>query len=207
MFANNADDATTVRIWFDPACPFAWITSRWLLELEALGEVRTHMSVMSLAVLDEHNEVPAEYRVRLNSFWGAVRLAVAVESHRGQGALRDLYTALGSIRHVEGQPLDARALHRALDETGLPLDLADVAVDPAWDQVVRASHDEGVSLVGADVGTPILQTPEGAIFGPILTKIPRGADASRLWANVRALVADENFFELKRTRDRTPEFD
>lgn len=205
--ASEEQSQLRVDFWFDPACPFAWITSRWMLELEALGQVRVEFHVMSLSILDEDREVSAEYREKMKGFWAAVRVAIATEDRFGQSALRDLYTALGTRRHEENRTLDSSTISEALVACGLPQDLVLAAQTEDYDDAVRASHLQGVSLVGSEVGTPILLLPEGAVFGPIMTRIPRGPAAVEVWEGVRQLAANEHFFELKRTRTRAPEFD
>ncbi len=196
-----------VDLWFDPACPFAWVTSRWMLELEQLRQARVEFHVMSLSVLDEARVVTPEYRKKMDGFWAAVRVAVATERRHGQSALRDLYTAMGVRRHQLGQDLNASTIREALVVCGLPEDLVLAAHSDEFDHAVRASHNHGVELVGPDVGMPILLLPEGAVFGPIMTRIPRGSAAIEVWESVRRLVAHDDFFELKRTRTRAPEFD
>jgi protein-disulfide isomerase-like protein with CxxC motif len=204
---------TAVEMWFDPVCPWAWLTSRWLLEVERVRDVQVRFRPMSLAVLNEHREnLPEAYRQGLRKAWGPVRVVVATELSYGQSAVRDLYTALGTLIHLEkvpiGRDLYANALHRA----GLPHTLGNAALDTAYDDAVRASHLEGMTPVGEDVGTPVIHVHVApgevvAYFGPVITPAPRAEAAGRLWDGALLAASTDGFFELKRTRTRPPVFD
>lgn len=203
---------TTAEMWFDPICPWAWLTSRWLLEVERIRDVSVRFRVMSLAVLNEHRDnLPEAYRQSLREAWGPVRVAIATELAYGQTAVRDLYTTLGTLIHLEkvpvGRDLYANALHRA----GLPHTLANAALDTVYDDALRASHLEGMAPVGEDVGTPVIHVHVAhgevvAFFGPVITPAPRGEAAGRLWDGVLLTASTDGFFELKRTRTRRPQF-
>ena len=203
---------TNVDLWVDPTCPWAWITSRWLLEVERVRDVRVTFHVMSLAVLNEHKEVSEEYRRLLGTAWGPVRVLVAAEAEYGNRALRPLYGAMGERIHLRRTGRGRDMLLGALQEAGLSTALADVAESTQFDQRLRASHAAGMDPVGEDVGTPVIhiRRPDGdpiAFFGPVVTPIPRGAAAGRLWDGVLAVAGTDGFFEIKRTRDRKPVFD
>jgi len=191
---------TIADMWFDPRCPWAWLTSRWLLEVERSRDVQIRFHVMSLAVL---NDKPLA--------GDSVRVAIAVEQHYGQEALRRLYTALGSRIH-HGQQAPGRDLYAAaLAEIGLPPALADAAFSDGFDDAVRESHEAGMRPVGQDVGTPVIHVPgpDGqliAFFGPVIARAPRGEAAGRLWDGVLLVAGTEDFYELKRTRTREPVF-
>lgn len=198
---------TDVDFWFDPACPWAWLTSRWLLEAAKVRRIQPRFRVMSLAVLNEGRELDEGYRKFLTTAWGSVRVCVAVIDHGGSAAVGRFYTELGTRMHNGQQPADAATLTEALTAADLPAELADAAEDPAYDDAVRASHTEGVSLVGADVGTPIIRVAGLSIFGPVVTPAPKGEAAGRLWDGVLLIAGTEGFYELKRTRDAPPVFD
>lgn len=201
-----------VDMWFDPTCPWAWITSRWLLEVEQVRPVDVRFHVMSLSVLNEGRDLPADYRTMLDAAWGPVRVAVAAEQVHGHQALRALYTAMGTRLHPGRQPIGPEFYAESLREAGLEPELAAAAGSTAYDRRLRDSHEEGMAPVGLDVGTPVIHAPgpDGrriAFFGPVVTPIPRGAAAGRLWDGVLLVAGTEGFYELKRTRDARPTFD
>ncbi|MBM0258704.1 DsbA family protein [Micromonospora sp. 4G55] len=215
------NDRGTVDMWFDPVCPWAWVTSRWLLEVERVRPVDVRFNVMSLAVLNEGNDdVPEPYRDRPDEYfelrrrsWGPVRICVAAAQAHGQGVLRDLYTAFGTRIHPGGQPLGDALNRAALADAGLDPALAAVADSTTHDDAVRASHDAGMKPVGTDVGTPVIHAPGPvagetvAFFGPVVTPAPRGEAAGRLWDGVLLVAGTSGFYELKRSRDLGPSFD
>lgn len=197
---------TDVDFWFDPICPWAWITSRWMLEVEQVRDVRTRWQVMSLAVLNEGRDMPPDYADAMRRAWGPVRVCTAARLAHGDEVLLPLYTAIGTRFHHE-QRRDLDALAEAVVEAGLPKDLVDAAQSEEYDAEVRKSHEDGISRVGMDVGTPVIALGDTAFFGPVVSPIPRGEAAGRLWDGVLLVAETDGFFELKRTRDRPPIFD
>jgi hypothetical protein len=190
-------------MWFDPLCPWAWLTSRWLLEVERAREVEVRFHVMSLAVLNSQPMTATS--------WGPVRVAIAAEQQFGNAVLRDLYTALGTRLHHDKQQVGPDLYAGALADAGLPAELADAAGSLLYDDVLRASHERGMDPVGQEVGTPIIHVPgpDGrtiAFFGPVIARAPRGEAAGRLWDGLLLVAGTEDFFEIKRTRTRRPEF-
>ncbi|MEZ5158555.1 MAG: DsbA family protein [Candidatus Nanopelagicales bacterium] len=203
---------THVDFWFDPMCPWAWMTSRWMLEVEQVRDVEVQWHVMSLAVLNEGREMPEEYRDFLVQAWKPVRVVVAAQRARGPAVTLDLYTALGEQIHVGGTRDIDEAIAKALAGVGLPAELAQAAETDALDDVLRASHHRGMDPVGQDVGTPVIHVPGAdgtpiAFFGPVVSPAPKGEAAGRLWDGVLAVAGTPGFFELKRSRDVEPIFD
>jgi hypothetical protein len=202
---------TDVDLWVDPACPWAWITSRWLLEVERVRDVRVRFHVMSLAVLNENRDVSDSYRELLAQAWGPVRVMIAAEQAHGPGVVRPLYDAMGTRIHLRSSGLGRDMIIGALQEAGLSPALAAAAESDEYDAQLRASHAAGMGPVGEDVGTPVIHVPrlDGepiAFFGPVITPAPRGEAAGRLWDGVLAVAGTDGFFELKRTRTRGPIF-
>ena len=204
----SEQEPTPVDFWFDPLCPWAWITSRWILEVQQVRPVRVRWRVMSLAVLNEGKEGMSErYQELMKQAWGPVRVAIAAEQKFGPEVLGPLYTALGTRFHHEKAPKDRPTIEAALAEAGLPTDLAGAMDSTEYDTALRASHTEGIERVGHDVGTPIISMNGTSIFGPVVTPIPRGEAAARLWDGVNLVTQTDGFFELKRSRTRDPIFD
>jgi predicted DsbA family dithiol-disulfide isomerase len=190
----------TADFWFDPVCPFAWITSRWMLEVEKVRDVDTRWHVMSLAHLNKDKDIPDSYRKFLEPARGPVRVLVAAAQRHGDEVLLPLYTAMGNRIHLEKQPVDREMIAGAVAEAGLEPDLVDAMDDTSYDEAVARSHHEGMDQVGEDVGTPTIAFNGSAFFGPVLSRIPRGDDAGRIWDGAVALASFPYFFELKRTR-------
>jgi protein-disulfide isomerase-like protein with CxxC motif len=199
---------TNVDFWFDPLCPFAWITSRTMLEAEQVRDIEVTWHVMSLAYLNEKkDDISDEYRERLKDAWQPVRVCMAVSQEYGQEKLAEIYTALGTRKHTDGREKYDRALvEEALESIGVPTALADAMDDDSYDDAIRKSHHLGMDQVGYDVGTPTIAIDGQAFFGPVLTRIARGEDAGRIWDGAVALSAFPYFAELKRTREKELDF-
>jgi len=198
---------TRAEFWFDPLCPWAWITSRWMLEVEAVRGVSTSWHVMSLAYLNaDKPDLSEDYRRVLAEAWGPVRVCAAAAAGNGEEVLGPLYTALGTRFHVEKLPKQRSTLVAALEEAGLSPSLADAAEDPSYDEAIKQSHHAGMDQVGYEVGTPVISIEGVAFFGPVVSPIPRGEAAGRLWDGVLAVAGTDGFFELKRSRTRPPIF-
>ena len=204
----TSETTTAADFWFDPACPFAWITSRWMLEVEQVRDVRTTWHVMSLAVLNEGRDgLDDGYKEFLKTAWGNVRVLIAAEQAHGNEVLLPLYTALGTRLHVEKKERSRETIEEVLAEVGLPLSLADAWDSTEYDEDVRKSHQGAIDLVGEDVGTPTIGVDGAGFFGPVLTKAIRGEDAGKIWDASVTLSGYPQFYELKRTREQGPIFD
>jgi protein-disulfide isomerase-like protein with CxxC motif len=201
-------EPTQVDFWFDPLCPWAWITSRWMLEVEKVRPVEARWHVMSLAVLNENkDDLPERYKEAMAKAWGPVRLCVAAEQKHGAETVLPLYTAIGRRFHDEQAERDRGLFEAAIAEAGLPADLIDAMDSTEYDEAVRTSHAEGIDRVGYEVGTPVLTVNGASIFGPVVSPIPRGEAAAKLWDGVLLVTGTDGFFELKRSRTRDPIFD
>ncbi|MFI6766708.1 DsbA family protein [Streptomyces sp. NPDC050355] len=208
---------TPADFWFDPLCPWAWLTSRWMLEVEKVRPVEVRWHVMSLAVLNEDklDTLPEEYRENMRpggKAWGPVRVVVAAQQLHGDEAVGRLYTALGTRFHNEGLGVNPESIAAALEDAGLPADLIEYAGKDTYDTQLRASHKEGIDLVGQEVGTPVIAVPGSdgepiAFFGPVVTPAPKGEQAAKLWDGTLMVASTPGFYEIKRTRTQPPVFD
>ncbi|MFD1663464.1 DsbA family protein [Streptomyces caeni] len=207
---------TPVDFWFDPLCPWAWMTSRWVLEVEKVRDIEVQWHIMSLAVLNEDklDQLSEEYREMLaTQAWQPVRVVTAAWQKHGAQVLGPLYTALGTRFHNLGEGPTREAMAAALEEAGLPADLIDYAdqEDFEFEAELRASHKDGIDKVGQEVGTPVIAVPDGngeqlAFFGPVVTPAPKGEEAAKLWDGTLAVASVPGFYEIKRTRTKGPDF-
>lgn len=206
----NAQDREDMQFWFDPLCPWAWITSRWMLEVEQVRPVRVDWRIMSLAYLNlvqrQGEGLSEEYLARMAGAWGPVRVCAAAAAQAGPGVLGPLYTAIGARFHNQGRREDPAAVPEALHEAGLPASLAAAAESADFDEAIRKSHHEAFDEVGLDVGTPVVRIRGKALFGPVITPAPQGEAAGELWDGLVLVSKADGFFELKRSRDRRPSF-
>ena len=199
--------ATAVEFWFDPSCPWAWMTSRWVDEVARLRDIRVTWNIMSLAVLNEDNDVDDDYRAFFPRALRYTRLVAAAKELHGQETVKRLYDALGTRIHPGGSKDPDEVIPAALAEIGLPADFARYADSEEFDAQMRASHFDGIERVGQDVGTPVIAVNGVAFFGPVISPAPKGQQAVALWDGVVAAASYDGFFELKRSRTTGPIFD
>ncbi|GAB3567240.1 mycothiol-dependent nitroreductase Rv2466c family protein [Spelaeicoccus albus] len=191
--------AQTVDFWFDPVCPWAWMTSRWIHEVATVRDIDVRWHVMSLAILNDKDTTdPA---------WLPVRVVTAAAEQHGNEVVGDLYTAIGSRIHPGGEQDFRVAVASALAELELPAELIKYGDTTDYDDAVRASHNDGIDRVGQDVGTPVISVDGVAFFGPVVTPAPKGEAAAKLFDGVVSVAETPGFFELKRSRTKEPQFD
>jgi protein-disulfide isomerase-like protein with CxxC motif len=201
-------EAPVVDFWFDPLCPWAWLTSRWIKEVEQVRAVNVRFHIMSLALLNAgKSDISDDYRAFLAAAWGPARVCAAAAHHHGEEVLDRLYTELGTRFHNESRERDRATIEEALAAADLPTSLADAMSSEEYDDELTKSHHAGMDQVGDDVGTPVVSVGGHAVFGPVVTPVPRGEAAGRLWDGVLLVTATPGFFELKRTRNERPSFD
>jgi protein-disulfide isomerase-like protein with CxxC motif len=196
-----------IDLWVDPLCPWAWLTSRWLLEAAKVRDLQVDFHVMSLSVLNDGRDVSEQYKELLEKGWGPVRVLIAAEERHGNEVVEPLYSAMGTRHHVQGNKNWDEIIASALSDVGLEPELANAATSTDYDEALRKSHHAGMDPVGYDVGTPVIHVGEVAFFGPVVTPAPKGEAAGKLYDGVMLVASTPGFYELKRTRTLGPTFE
>ncbi len=209
-----------LHFWFDPVCPFAWMTSRWVRTVAAQRTYAVQWRPISLRLLNRHvdydSHFPPEYEAGHTAGLRLLRVVARTRAEHGPDAVGPLYEALGQRVFMGNEPTSSvpgrldrgELLPQALAQAGLPAGLVRALEDPSWDAELRAETDAALALTGKDVGTPILhfQPPGGvAFFGPVISRLPDEADAVRLWDHVVGLASFPGFAELKRSLRERPQ--
>lgn len=198
---------TEAEFWFDPVCPWAWMTSRWILEVEKVRDISVKWNLFSLAHLNRDKELPEDYKSRLIRSWQSTRVIVAAQKAKGAEITLPLYTAISSRIHLKKMDVGLPLFEEALAEVGLDTSLAQAMNDESFNAAIIESHERGISLVGNDVGTPIISVSGAAFFGPVISPAPKGEEAGKLWDGVVGVASYPGFFEIKRSRTVGPIFD
>ena len=208
MEANIAFMEEEVRdrviVYVDPSCPFAWITSRWLAEVERLGAIDLEVRLLSLSVVNEQRQLDAWYREFNDHAWGPARVMAATLATHGRVAGRRFYEAFGETFHVAldtADDLDRDAISAsALVDAGLPADLIAAATDATWDDTLRAITSAAIDSVGLDVGVPVVAINGTISSGPVLSSVPRNEQAVALYDAMRTLAYEPGFMRMERAR-------
>jgi len=198
---------TKAEFWFDPICPWAWMTSRWILEVEKVREIEINWNLFSLAHLNRNKELSEDYKKGLVRSWNCTRVIAAAQKAQGSAATLPLYTAISSRIHLQKQEVNQALFEAALEEVGLDKSLATAMNDESLNEAIIESHERGIKLVGNDVGTPIISVEGTAFFGPVISPAPKGEEAGKLWDGVVGVASYPGFFEIKRSRTVGPIFD
>jgi len=198
---------TEAEFWFDPVCPWAWMTSRWILEVEKVRDISVRWNLFSLAYLNRDKELPEDYKARLIRSWHATRVIAAAQKAKGSDITLPLYTAISSRIHLKKMDVGVALFEEALAEVGLDTALAQAMNDESFNSAIIESHERGIALVGNDVGTPIISVSGAAFFGPVISPAPKGEEAGKLWDGVVGVAGYPGFFEIKRSRTVGPIFD
>ena len=193
--------------WFDPLCPWAWMTSRWILEVEKVRDIEVEWNLFSLAHLNRDKDVPAEYKEKLVRSWHCTRVIAVAIKEKGNSITLPLYTAISSRIHLQKMEVGEALFKEALVEVGLSPDLASAMNDESLDAAIIESHERGIKMVGNDVGTPIIAIGDVAFFGPVISPAPKGEEAGKFWDGVVGVASYPGFFEIKRSRNVGPIFD
>ena len=198
---------TEAEFWFDPVCPWAWMTSRWILEVEKVRDISVKWNLFSLAHLNRDKELPEDYKSRLIRSWQTTRVIAAAQKAQGTQITLPLYTAISSRIHLKKMEVEMPLFEEALAEVGLDTSLANAMNDASFNAAIIESHERGIALVGNDVGTPIISVGGAAFFGPVISPAPKGEEAGKLWDGVVGVASYPGFFEIKRSRTVGPIFD
>lgn len=201
-------ETTKVEMWFDTLCPWAWMTSRWLVEVAKVRDISIQWNVMSLYFLNEsRSHISADYLDNAKKALGPLRIIVAGERLYGNQIAGELYTAFGEEIHLNKMKFSPELNSKVLSKFSFPVNLLSYADDVSLDESILKSHNSGIDRVGEDVGTPIVSIEGVSFFGPVISPTPKGEDAGKLFDGAFAVASYPGFFEMKRTRTVGPIFD
>lgn len=201
-------ESTKIEFWFDPVCPWAWMTSRWIQEVERLRDgVEVDWNVMSLAILNEGRDMDDAHKKSHAFSKRACQVAAGVKAELGNEAMVKFYDTIGTINHNEGRSGEEGTLEEAVEKAGVPAEFLTRADNGEFDELLLASHNGAIDRVGDEVGTPVIAVNGVAFFGPVISPAPKGDMALQLFDGVVAAAGYDGFFEIKRSRTRGPQFD
>ncbi|GAA1089657.1 DsbA family protein [Tsukamurella spumae] len=200
------EEKQPVALWFDPVCPWAWGTSRWLTEVTKVRPIDLQLRIMSLSALNEGGDVPPEFAERLAAGWGPVRVSAAIARDLGPAKLADFYTAIGTLIHHQGKDVSVETIRAALADAGLPESYADDAASTELDDDIRASTQAAVDAVGTGTGTPVTEVNGRAFSGPVIDSYPTGEEAGEFFDGIELTSRFSHFYELRRGRDGEPNY-
>ena len=197
-----------VDFYWDPVCPWCWITSRWMIDVGHQKQIRVNWKLFSLKIINAERDIPEPYKTLHEMGLKALRVAAAVRKSYGNDGLAHIYTLMGTYHHHDEEDIDTpEDLEKILQIGGYPTRLANAATDPAWDNLIRADMDQALAKVGKDVGVPLIVLDGGdgpGFFGPVCSPAPTGKAAVALWDAIIIAGRTPGFYELKRTRETEP---
>lgn len=200
----------TVEFYWDPVCPWCWITSRWMIDVGSQKQIQVNWKLFSLKKINAGRDIAKDFKILHEMGLRALRVAAAVRKEYGNEGIAKLYTVMGTRYHHDKEDIDEpEVLDKILQTCGFAKQLADAVNKNAWDKMIAADMDQAIAKVGRDVGVPLIVLDGGkgpGFFGPVFSPAPSGQAAVELWDAIIVAGRTPGFFELKRTREIGPQF-